>query len=106
VAGGVQQNARLEAAAAAEGITRADEPHLDRVLGHTLTLPCAAPGYVSLGLCVAPRLRLTRYRSEEGLWRGPGRDRLQGARRGVVVAEPARPRDRGEPVGAAWPVPL
>jgi hypothetical protein len=32
VAGGVQQNARWEAAAAAEGITRADEPHLDRVL--------------------------------------------------------------------------
>jgi hypothetical protein len=46
LAGGPQQNARLEAAAAAEGITRADEPHLDRVLGHTLTLPCADPGCV------------------------------------------------------------
>jgi hypothetical protein len=39
----------LEAAAAAEGVTGADEPHLDRVLGHNLTVPCADPGMWVLG---------------------------------------------------------
>ena len=41
LAWGVQQDAGLEAAAAAKGVTGADEPHLDRVGGHDLTLPCA-----------------------------------------------------------------
>jgi glutamate dehydrogenase/leucine dehydrogenase len=41
LAGGVQQDAGLEAAAAAEGVTGADEPHLDESLGHPPTLPCA-----------------------------------------------------------------
>jgi hypothetical protein len=40
VARGVQQDAGLEAAAAAEGVTGANEPHLDGVGGHALTLPC------------------------------------------------------------------
>jgi hypothetical protein len=41
LAGGVQQDAGLEAAPAAEGVTGADEPHLDESLGHPQTLPCA-----------------------------------------------------------------
>jgi hypothetical protein len=36
----VEQDAGLEAAAAAEGVTGANEPHLDGVGGHALTLPC------------------------------------------------------------------
>jgi hypothetical protein len=40
VARGVQQDAGLEAAAAAEGVTGANEPHLDGVLGHAPTLSC------------------------------------------------------------------
>jgi hypothetical protein len=43
VAGGVQQDAGLEAAAVAEGVTGADEPDLDGSFAHTMTLPCADP---------------------------------------------------------------
>jgi hypothetical protein len=43
VAGGVQQDAGLEAAATAKGVTAADEPHLHGLLTHTLTLPWMDP---------------------------------------------------------------
>jgi hypothetical protein len=39
----VQQDAGLEAAAAAEGVTGADEADLDGSFAHTPTLPWAAP---------------------------------------------------------------
>jgi hypothetical protein len=46
----VEQDAGLEAAAAAEGVTGADEPHLEGIGGHDLTLPCAnRPGVRSRG---------------------------------------------------------
>jgi len=63
VAGGVQQDAGLEAAPAAEGVTGADEPHLDESLGHTPTLPCAnRPGEVSGDGLVAEFRALSRAR--------------------------------------------
>jgi hypothetical protein len=43
VAGGVQQDAGLEAATAADGVSGADEADLDGSLAHTPTLPCADP---------------------------------------------------------------
>jgi hypothetical protein len=43
VAGGVQQDAGLEAAAVAEGVTGADEADLDGSSAHTPTLPRRRP---------------------------------------------------------------